>query len=413
MSAEEKPRGSPLLARLRRATMAWKRAPAEPRPEAPRSVAASRFSQDFLKQRLDVPFLATAPERNLRGEIENGFAGLADSGSWPSLLDRLRGLDLSRQQLPSGKRLFECALAGALAPVTRHLGPEPDIAAALEAAERIAEVAAAHPRDYMPAAIQSRALTAIGQALRGDGRVFGGPEAMAQAARESYAAAEAAIERFDPIEENSPILAEARYRLAPGVEGGLGFLRDWYEDWADLDPSNPQMLMTHSGLLMPGRYGDLDEIERESRRAVARAADGLGNGAYVFFWITPLAEDPALLARIDAGLFVAGIRETLAVTMSQHLANSFAALLWRLSRPLRDGAAEAAESTAESRAILRDGFADILRQSLREVHQPLWEMETREIRAVIAEVFEAELSAGETIGPTESGLGPVEPEPLG
>ncbi|MDH3264137.1 MAG: hypothetical protein OEM24_09080, partial [Paracoccaceae bacterium] len=280
---------------------------------------------DELAERIDVPVLRSSPEQNEWSELERGFAALADEGLWMSLLDRLRGVDQSRQRFASGKRYFECALAGAIAPVTRHLGEPARINAANTALAPLTTLHIGNLNDYMPAVLLARALIEIGWAVRGSEPPGETPRDARDAANAYFMRAEAVIEAFDPILENSPMLAEARYRLAPGVEGGPAFLRDWYEDWADLDPSNPAMLATHASLLAPGWFGDYDEIEREARRAVTRAADGIGVGAYPCFWRAPLEADRSAVAWINPETFLAGVHALLEGSRSQALANEFVA----------------------------------------------------------------------------------------
>ena len=200
------------------------------------------------------------------------------------------------------------------------------------------------------------------------------------------------------------MIADARYRLAPGVVDGVDFLRDWYEDWADLDPSNPHMLMTHSRFLMPAWYGDYDEIEREARAAMSRAADGLGAGAYAFFWRAPLEADPAAVAHCDAKLFLQGTHETLSVTMSSHLANRFAALLYRISHGASDEDRVSTPEAENNRQRFGDGYKHLLRRHLREVQAPLWPYDNDGIQAALAAGFKDELEAGPAVAPGEAGL---------
>lgn len=372
-------------------------------PAAPAPIRALREA-GMLVDRVEVPVQRKSPEQDEWREIEKGFAALADEGLWISLLDRMRGVDQSRQRFASGRRYADCALTGAITPVTRHLGAAPRIDAATAALAPLTTLHIGNLNDYMPAVLLARALIEIGWTVRGPLP----PDETARDAREAaqsyFARAEAVLESFDPILENSPMLAEARYRLAPGVEGGAAYLRDWYEDWADLDPADPEMLATHAGLLVPEWFGDYDEIEREARRAARRAADSIGEGAYACFWKAPLEADRAAVAGIDPDLFISGVHALLAGGRSQALANEYVALLFRLTLPGGTESPAAAERAYEVRARLAEGLREVALRHLTELQAPVWGIEEDAIRRAMAQIFAADLAQGAVLVAEETGL---------
>lgn len=366
--------------------------------------AADASGTAELERRIVVPVYHTWPERSEWREIERGFTALAEEGLWMSMLDRLRGVDQSRQRFASGRRYSDCALAGALRNVTRHLGRIPDVAQAMAALGPIQSLHATDRRDYMPAVLLARALIEIGWAMRGPmppGQVS--PEALRTAAG-YFARAEEVIGGFDPIEENSPAVAETRYRLVPGIDGGADYLRDWYEDWADLDPSNPEMLSLHSRFLGPAWYGSLDEIDAEARRAVARAEEDLGEGAYAHFWRLPLESEPEALSRVDAELFLRGVRAALAQSQSQELANEYAALLFRLSLPRSTEQRDEVVRNAPVRELFAQGFSEVLRSHVQELHPPTWGMSETAVRRVVAAEFDADYAGGAILRTGTAGI---------
>lgn len=357
-----------------------------------------------LERRIVVPVYHTWPERSEWNEIERGFTVLAEEGLWMSVLDRLRGVDQSRQSFASGRRYYDCALAGALRNVTRHLGRIPDVAQAMAALGPIQSLHTTDRRDYMPAVLLARALIEIGWAMRGPMPPGQVPPEAARAATGYFARAEEIIGGFDPIEENSPAVAETRYRLVPGIEGGEAHLRDWYEDWADLDPSNPEMLALHSRFLGPAWYGSLDEIDAEARRAATRAADDIGEGAYAHFWRQPLESEPEALSRVDAALFLRGVRAALARSQSQALANEYAALLFRLSLPRSTEQRDEVLRNAPVRELFAQGFSEVLRGHLQELHPPTWGMSETAVRRVVAAEFDADFAAGAILRTGPAGI---------
>jgi hypothetical protein len=360
-----------------------------------------------VARRIEVPLTETAPELHQWREIQSGFAKLAERGLWPSLFDRLRGTDQSRQEFSSGLRYCDCALSGAMDLVTRHLEGEggPRIEDALAELPLIETLRSASPRDYVPAVVLARSLIAIGEAIRGAAPPSRTPADRLAAARPHYARAEEVLEAFDPIERNSPMIAEARYRLVPGVRDGVDFLRDWYEDWADLDPANPIMLTTHSHALFPTWYGSYAEIELEARRAAERASDSIAAGAYAWFWWEALDTDPApALTELDVVLFFDGMHQLLGKSSSQDLVNRAAALLYRVGHAEIDPGASDAGKAILRREAFRRGFGEVLRRHLRELHTVHWPYSPDGIRAAVAQAFLEDLAGGAVIAPGKRGL---------
>jgi hypothetical protein len=371
------------------------------------SLSTERDSAE-LERRVTVPILAESSEAAERREIERGFATLADEGLWLSLLDRIRGVDQTRQTFASGHRYFDCALAGALTPVTRHLGPKPKYDAATACLPELQALHASDTRDHMPAVLLARAKIEIAWSLLGTREPGRAPEQAARSAAIQFESAESAIEGYDPIETNSPMVAEARYLLAPGLDNGGIYLRDWYEDWADLDPSNPNMLATHSRLLMPDRFGTLDEIEREARRAIIRADDGLGIGAYALFWRKPLEIDAGAISHLDPDLFVESILSVLSRYPSQMLTNEFAALLYSLALPRTTESRAVAARNAPIRERLDAGYDQIIREHLKELHAQVWGLSKVSMLLAVAEAMPNEFNSGAILRPGDVGIEAVD-----
>ena len=353
-----------------------------------------------LSRLIEVPWRVSATEAGDYIETSCDFVALAQAQRWHAILARLRQLDQTRAPTASGGRLYEVALNAVLFPslddadpIARHLA----LTAALPVLEAMHKT---HAQDYVAAVLLARALIVLGWQARGgeDGRP--GPKALKKSAS-YFARAEALIERFDPIEENSPMLAGARYRLAPGVDGGAEFLRDWFEDWADLDPTDTDMLSLHGRYLSPQRFGSYRELDREARRAMARAENG--PATYALFWVMPLSQREAM-RWLDAKLFLAGVEDVLTRTGSQRLANIFANLLYRVGRPHRGRVRRVTVGEARARGRLTKAFGTLIRLHLREVHQSLWLDDAAGIRRALGTAFAEELAKGARIRPGTQGL---------
>lgn len=355
-----------------------------------------------LSRKINVPWHFASPELQERAELISEFEALVKNGSWGDLLGRLRGLDQRRVSTESGTRLYEAALLGARGCVTRNLTDSSRMETALKGLETLKLINIAHKEDYVAAVILARALIDIAWAERGGETGKASPQGLA-AFRARFAEAEEVLEGFEPVEENSPMLAEARYLLAPGIDGGLKFLRDWYDDWADLDPTNPATLSTHSRYIMPQWYGSFEEIEREARRAVTRAKGMFGASAYAWFWLTPLSRDDAL-NWVDADLFIEGVHQILSRSNDQRLANLFAAKLYRLGHRSRGRVKPAAKRALKTRARLAKAFEDVVRTHMREVHTMHWATDDIGVRIAIARVFEKDIIKGAFIRAGNNGL---------
>lgn len=366
-------------------------------------VAQSQWrSPAVLARRINVPWHFASPELQERVETISEFEALAQTSQWPELLERIKELDQTRAQRLSGARIYEAALLAARSSVSRNLEDRRKADQARAGLETLKAICATHPDSYVAAVILAQAHMDMGWAERGGEHGKASAAGLA-AFRKQFSIAEQAISKFDPIEENSPMLAETRYLLAPGVEGGVKFLRDWYEDWADLDPSNPKMLETHSRYLMPQWYGDYTEVDKEARRAAVRSNNELGSGAYALFWLTPMTREESL-GKLDADLFIKGLHDLMLRTGDQGQANAYAAKLFRIGHRSRGRTRRVSRKGLRMRARLEKGFEEIIRHHLREIHTMHWCTDDAGIRAAIARIFDAELGKGAFIQPGSGGL---------
>ncbi len=374
--------------------------------ELPTRAPAGWTDPAELQRRIILPWNFASPELQERIEIISEFEALVRDGAWDEVLGRLRDLDQTRAHSASGTRRYEAALLGARSAVTRNLSDPSRHPTAHQGLARLKAMRVEHADDYVAAVIVARALIDLGWAERGGEHGKVSPDGL-NAFRARFAEAEDVLEGFEPIEWNSPMLAEARYLLAPGIDGGLKFLRDWYEDWADLDPSNPGMLEAHARYLMPNWYGTFGEIDRAARKAAQRARKDLGAGAYTWFWLTPLAREDAL-TMLDADLFMEGVHEILSRSGDQRLANLFAARLYRLGHRTRGRARRGAHKAFDIRNRLAKGFEEVVRLHLREVQTMNWSTDDAGIRTAIARVFSGDLDKGAVVRPGKGNKGGLE-----
>ncbi len=172
-----------------------------------------------LRERLQVPVLARAPETEECLKLVAAHAALAAEDRWAELLAVIARADRARAAAPGGARVATLASAGARAALTQAIAREDWAGAATEVA-RLEAVAAAHSDDPFAAQILAQAHLDLGWARRGAVAATSGTSQGWRDFLAHTAAADAILDRFDPIECDSPLLAGTRYRLLRGSRTG-------------------------------------------------------------------------------------------------------------------------------------------------------------------------------------------------
>ncbi|GAB1364111.1 hypothetical protein MASR1M32_33470 [Rhodobacter sp.] len=303
----------------------------------------------------------------------------------------MRIADHDRTAAPGGRRLASLISEGARHALAQALARH-DWPAALTGIDHLAEVQAAHADNPMAAHLLAQAHLDYGWTRRSAEPGPGVPREVWQDFLHHVALAEATLEAFDPIEENSPLLAGSRYLLVRGIEDGDSQCRDWYEDWSDLDPTNPEPHLTHAVHLLPQWFGTLTGFEDEARAAMRRTRYCTGGSAYALFHLAAADAQGDLPPRVDLDLYVAGLIDYFHATGCQYRANTVAAALTDLHHSLGD-----APAAARRRRMVQETLDDHLRNALREFHLSAWENGSACISYALNQVFAAELDRGEHI----------------
>ena len=351
----------------------------------------------LLDGRLHVPVLEASPESALWAAARAEYAALAAAGRWAELFAALRRADRDRTAAPGGRRLAALVSEGARAPLAQALARR-DWPAALAGIDLLADVQAAHEDDPMAAHLLAQAHLDYAWARRGAEPGPGVPREVWQEFLHHTALAEAALGAFDPIEEDSPLLAGTRYLLVRGIEEGDAHCRDWYEDWSDLDPTNPEPHLTHAVHLLPPWFGALTAFEDEARAALRRTRHCTGASAYALFHLAAAEVLGDLPPRVDEALFVAGLIDHFHASGCQYRANVVAAALTELLHGL-------AEAPAPRRLAVQEALDDHLRNEVREFHLPAWENGAAGISYALEQVFGRELARGAHVHLGPEGLG--------
>jgi len=362
-------------------------------------VAQRRAAALPVSERLHVPVLTEAPELAACRDIAAGHAALAAEDRWDDLLAQLQRADQARAPAPGGKRHAALASEGARAALLAAIARR-DLAAAEAELERLGAVAAARPDSYAAAQVFAQGHLDLGWARRGAAAAQDEGRDQWQGFLTHIAEAERILDPFDPIAENSPLLAGTRYQLVRGLEDGERLFRDWYEDWSDLDPTCPEPHMAHAVHLLPNWYGTLADFDQEARAAAARTGDVSGGAAYAVFYMSAasvLGDPPP---GMDLTLHLKGLLDFHRATGCQYRANIVAAALTDLAQALTG---EALPDSVRLRLVM-EILEDHLVDTVREFHLPAWEHGESCIHWALGQVFRDGLARGEHIHLGPEGL---------
>lgn len=349
--------------------------------------------------RLDVQVMGQGPEATEWQCVRDDHAAMADAGEWLDLLDALRFADQDRTMASGGRRVAPLISEGIRATLAAALDRS-DFAAAGRELARFEAVMALAPKDPAAAHLLAQALIDIASAKReAAGRGQMSRDLWAESAAH-YAAAEAILDEFDPIEQMSPLLAGTRYLLVGGIEDGADLCRDWYEDWCDLDPLDALAHATHAVHMLPGWYGSLTLFEKEARRAANMTHSVTGKAAYAIFHLSALETLGDLLPSLDLEFFIEALTDFQAATGCQHRANVAANILTELVRDYRMAGPTANYQLTKARTAL----SDIFWNRLHEVHLDSWENGADSLAFALWEVFGPALKRGARIARRSQGL---------
>jgi hypothetical protein len=215
-----------------------------------------------------------------------------------------------------------------------------------------------------------------------------------------FDAAERLLDRFDPIEEMSPLLAATRYLLVRGIEDGAALCRDWFEDWCDLDPEDATAHATHAIHMLPGWFGSLTAFEKAARRAATMTHGVTGKAAYAIFHLSAADTLGDMLPSLDLGLFIEGLADYQSATGCQHRANVAANVLAGLVQGYHRMGPDANYQLTKARTAL----SDVLWNRLHEVHLDTWTHGADGLAFALCEIFGPALKRGARISRRGEGL---------
>jgi hypothetical protein len=257
-----------------------------------------------------------------------------------------------------------------------------------------------HPEDIAAVHLLAQALIDIGtleRDLAAEGQLSHDLWARSAA---HFQAAEGLLDRFDPIEQMSPLLAGTRYLLVRGIEDGASLCRDWFEDWCDLDPQDDMAHATHAVFMMPGWFGSLAVFEKAARRAATMTHSATGKAAYAIFHLSAAETLGDMLPTLDVELFIEALADYQSATGCQHRANIAANVLTELVHGYHRMGPSANYQLTKARTAL----SDVLCNRLHEVHLESWTHRADGLAYALCEVFGPALQRGARISRRAEGL---------
>ncbi|MFD1342381.1 hypothetical protein [Litorisediminicola beolgyonensis] len=317
-------------------------------------------------ENISIPVCTLSRDASLGGSLTNQGRHLARQEAWEEFCTLIRRSDASRATTPSGRSVAGFLAEGAAADAVGQAGERAaagDAAGAWSALEDLTYTIDTFPGEYPVVLVAAQAHLEIARLWLGD------PDRRLSPARRAAAAAHLGAarrfaERFDPIEADSPALAELRCNLLSASRSPAARVADDYEDLIDLDPRNPRHPRALGRALLPRHFGSYGALETQARRTAHRTTDIWGAGAYAWTYLDALAEDEECFRVVDAEFFIEGLHDILDRSSEQYLVNLLAA---RTAPPARR---LGRQDTARARIL--DAFDWIVRDHLRELQPSAW-----------------------------------------
>lgn len=331
-----------------------------------------------------IPVVQHDPDQVDRSALMNRVSHLAVDGRWDELADDIAHWETRLEATPGGTRYHEIAVETCLTGLRSLLDDAPrDKLKALSLAERetgrFVDRFRASPDNHILAVLAVEAHLMMAENYRAEYW----PEDIHDDAevqrKEHLRHAGSLLSRFDPLERMSPLLAGATYALARNRGETDDTLLPTFEDWVDLDPSNPRIYAAHVPFLLDAESENaaFDALIAEAERAQERTEETLGEGGFALCVTPALAEDERLRDRVPADRLAGGLMALARSSATQAEVNIVANEL----------AAEMSLGDDARKAVMQSAFDAIVKQELTVIYPRLWSIGLDEIRDLLSETF--------------------------
>ena len=304
-------------------------------------------------------------------------ADLMMSDEWTQLGDQIAEWERTLESTPGGLRFHDVGVKTALSGLKGLIDEMPRTALAdLKAAEdELGHFLDTHRRSadcHVLALLAARAHLMIGEACRAEAWPEELHRDLWRRMAKHFVQAGEILSDFDPLAYMSPLLAEAHYLQALGSPGGAHRLQQLFEDWIDLDPSNPLIYERHADFLADDMLVDDASIMAEADKALARTEGSLGFGGYALFFLPLLSRRDGARSMMDDDLFASAVFDLASMSASQAEVNQAANVL----------AVEM--NSGEGSLAMRDMFCMIVQSQLEVIYPRLWSLPLAEVQALVS-----------------------------
>ena len=339
-------------------------------------------SIDRLPQEARYPIVQADPDQVERLDVVNRILHLMKEDDWDRIATEIAAWEGRLDATPGGARKHEIAVETCLAPLQAMLDDAPrrrldDIAPAQEAVKAFVARHREAPLDPILAVLAARAHLAVAETCQADFWPDSERRAAWRQMAHHYVHAEEILAPFDPVAFMSPLLAGANYALSLGMPDGGARRQPAFEDWIDLDPSNPAIFAAHMPNLAGEDRAALDAILSEANRAEERTRETLGMGGYALALLPVLDDVADLREAVDTRRFAGGLMDLARLAGTQAEVNWAASVLDR----------EARIGGEARRNVLLSAFDGLVRQHLTVIYPRLWGDSPETIRASLSQSF--------------------------
>ncbi|PJE29744.1 hypothetical protein SAMN06297129_2858 [Pseudooceanicola antarcticus] len=314
---------------------------------------------------------ATREQGTFRAYFQKGRT-LVRQDRWDLLARLIRETDRLRETSPAGVRMAEVLAAGARSDMVSsarkaiHCGAEPSGA-------WLTDLDAAAAEGGWPEAVTvARLHMDLAWLYHGDLPPVAQPRTPHPEFIRHFERAAQLLDGYSPIEEASPMLAEARIALLANDPAAPARMRDDFEDLIDLDPANPGPLRNFGLYMLPRWFGsDAEAIGDAAAQTADRLADIWGDGAYSWIWLDALSTEAETAAHCDAARFRRGLFDILERRPGQEVANLLAGFCALAMAPGRAPARLTPEARA-TRELLHAAAGPIIEHHMTEIRPEIW-----------------------------------------
>ena len=336
-----------------------------------------------IPRELLIPVVRNDPDLVAHSAVANRVSDLFARCEWSQLSLEIKTWERRLDATPGGTRHHDIAVETCLMPLQSCLDEagRNSLDDLVEAENMVADYVARHQEardDHVHAVIAACAHMLVGDNCRAE---FWPEAEKARAYRhqaQHFLKARAILSRYDATSMMSPLLAGANYELALGTPDGQTRLPKLFEEWIDLDPSNPSIYSIH----MPQLFADgpirLTVLAAEADKAEERTRETLGVGGFALCVMPAVADCPELRDHVDVERLSNGLLDLARLSGTQADVNWAAATL----------ALESTFGDKARRNALQTAFDTLVRRHLGVIYPRLWHIPLEDIRGLLAETFE-------------------------